>query len=374
MFAQTRRYSPKYIVLQSSDNFLLEDMGKTMKPAEEPLKSVYESSNKGFFNRFVKDLIDLSASMSMFVFASQFRNLKVLGDTFKLSSSSLFLYGSGEEHKLRFYYELYAVLDCEYLVESTSDIILSRGWTYSGTYSNMYRLQTSLTFRLAHLERRRCVGLHITHMANSEQRTSFGVQIITRYSRNGSSYITVTTQVVPLTMSLDTLYRQIDYPAMSALNLKISISSLRISKNIDVTSSFYKTAAAMFRFLKRMFKTIEAFPPEAIVFFEGCLSFLKSRHANPESVGNTNPNQDNTVHMDKLIAERNFLQGTMPQDVVGYFSPYLFRLSDQPADCCNYNSENTFVYPETVSLEFESVKEGIFLMDASTELFLFVAK
>jgi len=63
----------------------------------------------------VKVMIDMSCSASMFVFAPHFRNLKVLGDTFKLSSSSLFLYGQGEEYKLKFYYELYGVLDCEYI-------------------------------------------------------------------------------------------------------------------------------------------------------------------------------------------------------------------------------------------------------------------
>lgn len=97
MFAQTRRYSPKYIVLQSSDAFLGEEFGKTEATApSEPPKSLFESSNKRFFNRYVKDMIDMSCSISMFCFASQFRNLKVLGDTFKLTSSNLFLYGSGE--------------------------------------------------------------------------------------------------------------------------------------------------------------------------------------------------------------------------------------------------------------------------------------
>lgn len=78
--------------------------------------------------------------------------------------------------------------------------------------------------------------------------------------------------------------------------------------------------------------------------------------------------------MDALIAERNFLQGTTPQDVFSYFSPYLFRISGMSQDSCQSDSDGNFTYPEVASLCFESTKEGIFLMDASNQLFLFLAK
>lgn len=49
-------------------------------------------------------------------------------------------------------------------------------------------------------------------------------------------------------------------------------------------------------------------------------------------------------------------------------------MSDQAVDCCRPDADGIFLYPETAGLDFESIKEGIFLMDCSTELILFIAK
>lgn len=167
-------------------------------------------------------------------------------------------------------------------MESSTDVILSRGWTYNGTYSNMYRLPSGLVFKLAHLERRRSVALHISPMqAGTEQRSSFAVQTVTRYSQDGNAYVTVTTQVVPLSLSVETLLQNINYTAMAGLNHKISISNLRMVKSSVVSNTVLKTAAGVYQSLKRSYKSLEMFPPEAIVFLEGSLAFLKARHCNP---------------------------------------------------------------------------------------------
>jgi hypothetical protein len=96
VFEQTRQYSPKYFIMHANDSFVSEEMAKVPKamPGEAP-KSCLETTNKLFFNKYMSPLINNNCSLNMFCFARTFRNLKVLGDAFKLSNSNLFLYPTG---------------------------------------------------------------------------------------------------------------------------------------------------------------------------------------------------------------------------------------------------------------------------------------
>ena len=53
----------------------------------QPPKSILETRNKKFFDKFVSDMLANVISVSMFVFTKNYKNLKVFADTFKLTSS-----------------------------------------------------------------------------------------------------------------------------------------------------------------------------------------------------------------------------------------------------------------------------------------------
>lgn len=54
--------------------------------------------------------------MSLFCFEHNQKNLRVLSDTFKLANSELFVYKKGcQEDVMKFYYELYGLLEAPYL-------------------------------------------------------------------------------------------------------------------------------------------------------------------------------------------------------------------------------------------------------------------
>ncbi len=74
---------------------------------------------------------------------------------------------------------------------------------------------------------------------------------------------------------------------------------------------------------------------------------------------------------DRLIHQRNLLQGANYTDVHAAYSPYLFQISSMPKDRCQ---EEPFYYPDIHPLAFASVKEGIFLMDAGTILYLYLGR
>jgi hypothetical protein len=96
----------------------------------------------------------------------------------------------------------------------------------------------------------------------------------------------------------------------------------------------------------------------------GFLAFLKNYHTQIDSV-------NDTIVLDRIIAQRNLLQACNYQDPAALFTPYLFDLTTIGNDRC---LDDNFLYPDVCDLRFHSVKEGLFLLDAGTALYLFIAK
>ncbi len=67
----------------------------------------------------------------------------------------------------------------------------------------------------------------------------------------------------------------------------------------------------------------------------GTLGYLKNYHSQFDLI-------NDTPIMDKIIAQRNFLQCCGYIDLNGYFNPYLFNLSSLTKDMCK---EEDFRYP-----------------------------
>lgn len=63
---------------------------------------------------------------------------------------------------------------------------------------------------------------------------------------------------------------------------------------------------------------------------------------------------NDSIVLDNVVAQRNFLQSCGITEINNYFSPYLFNLSTMTEEMCR-NDEN-FVYPEICELKFNSVK------------------
>ena len=87
------------------------------KAKPDPLKkSKLESSNVTFYNKHITNMLNKGVSVSFFCFAKQYRNLKVFSDAFKLTNSEMFYYQKdSKEEALKFYYDLYNLLSCNYL-------------------------------------------------------------------------------------------------------------------------------------------------------------------------------------------------------------------------------------------------------------------
>ena len=97
--------------------------------------------------------------------------------------------------------------------------------------------------------------------------------------------------------------------------------------------------------------------------FLGWLGFLKNHHSQIDLINCTLP-------MERVMSGRNLLQSCNHPDLTGTFCPYLFNLA-MPEDRCQ---EEPFLYPDICDLRFSSVKEGLFLMDASSILYLYISK
>jgi hypothetical protein len=171
------------------------------------------------------------------------------------------------------------LLDSTYLGDCMIDVVLSKGWTYNGTYCNMYRTQTGMNFKMAQLDQRRSIGIHVLQVA--DVRAGLTIQIITRYSMNCNCYVSVTTQVIPLTTSFEAVYQNINFPILSGLVHKIHISGIRMHNAGVVANQLIRTAALIYRSLKNLYKSVKHFPSEAVIFLQGILSFLESPHSNP---------------------------------------------------------------------------------------------
>lgn len=75
--------------------------------------------------------------------------------------------------------------------------------------------------------------------------------------------------------------------------------------------------------------------------------------------------------MEKVVSQRNLLQSCNYQELNTTFAPYLFDLATIGSDRC---LDDNFIYPDLCELKFASVKEGVYLMDAGSVLYLYFAK
>ena len=94
------------------------------------------------------------------------------------------------------------------------------------------------------------------------------------------------------------------------------------------------------------------------------LAFLKNYHSQTDALVNT-------PLLDKIISQRNLLQSSNYSDINNVFSPYLFDLTTIDQERCQ---PDNFIYPDACELRFNSVKEGLFLMDAGVALYLYISK
>jgi hypothetical protein len=63
-----------------------------------------------------------------------------------------------------------------------------------------------MSFKMAQLDQRRSIGIHVSPIQILEMRPALTIQIITRYNFNCNCYVSVTTQVIPLTTSFELVY------------------------------------------------------------------------------------------------------------------------------------------------------------------------
>jgi hypothetical protein len=91
VFECTKNFSPKMFIFQANENFVTEEMAIEKPPQQSdpntPKKSALDAVNKGFFNKYIYKLLELSISISFFCFSKNNKNLKVLSDSFKLTNS-----------------------------------------------------------------------------------------------------------------------------------------------------------------------------------------------------------------------------------------------------------------------------------------------
>lgn len=96
----------------------------------------------------------------------------------------------------------------------------------------------------------------------------------------------------------------------------------------------------------------------------GYLAFLKHYHSQVDII-------NDTIVLDRIIAQRNLLQACNYQDPSALFTPYLFDLTTIGNDRC---LDENFIYPDVCDLRFQSVKEGLFLLDAGVALYLYISR
>jgi hypothetical protein len=96
----------------------------------------------------------------------------------------------------------------------------------------------------------------------------------------------------------------------------------------------------------------------------GFLGFLKNYHSQIDQI-------NDTLILERVIAQRNLLQSCSYQEPVTMFTPYLFDLTTIGSDRC---LEENFIYPDLCELKFSSVKDGVFLLDCGVALYLFIAR
>ena len=294
-----------------------------------PRKSSFETTNKTFFNNYVAKMLEHDVSMSFFSFSKNHKNLRVLSDLAKLTNSELQLYlKDSKEELMKFYYDFYALLGAPYLSEYKFELNLTPGWATLGVYGNMYRNKdTNSCCKVVHLDDRKRIACNMGMLTNYIIQPQLCIQLVSTYSEQRIRKTTITTVIVPITNSLYHIYDSVNYPSASGLLYRMYLSSLRMENSIIVRNKFTKSVGLLYTALKGFRKGAANFQSEELMFFQGALSFLKNQHCHPDTFLNS-------MTMDRLICERNLLQCTSCDDLVTYFTPYLFRVSDMPPDCC----------------------------------------
>jgi len=230
---------------------------------------------------------------------------------------------------------LYALLGAPYLGEFKFDLNLTPGWTTQGIYGNMYRSKDNNSCcKIAHLEDRKRIACNLAMLTNYVIPQQLCVQLVSTYSEQRVRKTTVSTLVLPVTNSAYHVYDSINYSVVAGLFYRMHLSSLRMENSMTVRNKFVRAVSVFYTALKGFRKGLANFLPEEVMFFQGALSFLKNQHSHPDSVGTKIINTANSMVMDRLVCERNLLQCTSCDELATYFTPYLFRVSEMPADCC----------------------------------------
>lgn len=87
-------------------------------------------------------MLKFSVSMSLFIFERSYKNLRVLTDVFKLTSSELKLYHKDNPEDLnKFYYDLSFLLNSTFCNDVRMELIVSPGWNFTAVYGNLYRIK-----------------------------------------------------------------------------------------------------------------------------------------------------------------------------------------------------------------------------------------
>ena len=243
-----------------------------------------ESANNLFYSKYVAPMITKGVSFSLFCFAKQYRNLKVFSDCSKLTNSEVIFYQKdSKEDSLKFYYDFYSLLSASYLQECKVDFIVSRGWSVSATYANMYRQQKTLNCKLNNLSDQKYIALSFQMLQQPQTSTSseFLLQTISSYCSGRSRRMAVTTLIKPLSSSVLNIFSGIDYPMMTALNFKVGLSMLRMDESLAIRNDIIKKTAYFYMTAKSLFK--DKMPQEVLSFVQAILALLKSHHSHVEA-------------------------------------------------------------------------------------------
>lgn len=239
---------------------------KPAPPSNDPnglRKSVFETTNKTFFNQYVGRMLESNVSVSFFCFSKNHKNLRVLSDLAKLTNSELQLYlKDNKEDLMKFYYEMYALLGASYLGEFRMEINLTPGWVAQGVYGNMYRSKdNSSSCRAAHLDDRKRVAVNLSMLTNYLMLPQLCVQTVATYSEQRIRKTTITTYVLPITNSAYHIYDSINWSVTAGLFHRIYLSSLRMENNMVVRNKYVRAVSALYVALKGFRKGAANFSP-----------------------------------------------------------------------------------------------------------------
>lgn len=198
--------------------------------AVTPPKSLMEPRNKKFFDTYVSDLLTNAVSISMFVFVKNYKNLKVFGDTCKLTSSEMNAYAKDSAVEMdKFYYELSYLLGATYFHDVRTEFIACQGWHYTAIYGNFFRIKEHIIFKSSHIDPSKKFACLVSPSKSAlEPNPFFATQIVVNYRYKRQDYMTVINYVLPVSGYLNRLYESIDSQVTSAALAKGFFSSLRM--------------------------------------------------------------------------------------------------------------------------------------------------